>query len=183
MTAVTARARSPSSPGRYFWSLRTGLGIIAPSGSTSSRCDQCLAAPGGTYAAQPLPIVTMGLRIETSCDAPLCVAAHFLFGHGRVTAASEGNGRPSPADRGAGDITKDRDDAALADPPALVRAPGQHVVEVGHDVDADVLDRRRRIGRVVDPGGPGAHSDRAGRAVAAGGGNGLRGTLDGAYPQ
>src|ERR1700733_2086494 len=92
MTAVTASARSPSSPGRYFWSLRTGLGIIAPSGSTRYRCDQCLAASGGTYAAQPLPIVTMGLLIETSRDALPPAAAHFLFGYGPVTAAGAGDG-------------------------------------------------------------------------------------------
>src|ERR1700679_3002289 len=92
MTAVTASARSPSSPGRYFWSLRTGLGIIAPRGSTSYRCDQCLAASGGTYAAQPLPIVTIGLLIETSRDTLLRVAAHFPSGHGLVTAAAGGNG-------------------------------------------------------------------------------------------
>src|SRR3984957_9305928 len=164
MTAVTASARSPTSPGRYFWSLRTGLGIIAPSGFTRYRAISAWPPRGGTYAAQPLPIVTIGLRIETSWEALLRIAA-------------------SGGDRGAGEIAKDRDNTALADPPPLVRAPGQHVVEVGHDVHADVVDGGRRVGRVVDPGGPGAHPDRAGRAVFGGGGNGPLVTLDGAYPQ
>src|ERR1700722_10809490 len=101
MTAVTASARSPSSPGRYFWSLRTGLGIIAPSGFTRYRCDQCLAASGGTCAAQPLPIVTIGLRIETSRETLLRVAA-------------------SGADQGAAEIAEDR---LRPRPGAFVTAP------------------------------------------------------------
>src|SRR5579872_3990063 len=60
------------------------------------------------------------------------------------------------ADRGAGRVAEDGDDAALADPPAVVVTPGQHVIEVGHQVDAHVVGRCRRVDREVDPGGAGA---------------------------
>src|SRR6202034_116633 len=76
----------------------------------------------------------------------------------------------SPSDRGAGRVTEDGDDAALADPPLVVVAPGQHVVEVGDKVDAHVVDRGGRVDREVDPGGAGA--DLCGAAVGRGTGIG-----------
>src|ERR1700729_3208853 len=42
-----------------------------------------------------------------------------------------------PSCRAARRVAEDRDDAPLADPPSVVVAPGQHVVKVGHQVDAD----------------------------------------------
>src|SRR5580693_3136316 len=42
-----------------------------------------------------------------------------------------GSAPAGSADRGAGRVAEDGDDAALADPPAVVVTPGQHVVEVG----------------------------------------------------
>src|SRR5579863_3467518 len=113
-------ARRPSSPGRYLWSLSTGSGMIsAPSRSpviatdsyhVATERNQCWVTGARRHAAVQPP---------DKCDYP-----------------ERGVAMPGSSGRGAGRVAEDRDDAPLADPVALVGAPGQHVVEVGDQVDA-----------------------------------------------
>src|SRR6185437_778754 len=146
-------ALSPSSPGRYFWSAFTGSGMIS--------------------ALSRLPVIaTNSYRLATTRNhrRSSMVCAILPPRLWRWLLQGIQNGLLVPvitSSRSARGVAENRDDTALADPPAAVRAPGQHVVEVGYQVDADVVDRGRGVDREVHPGRAGAHPGRPAVAGSA----------------